>query len=158
MLVADSDFRKVIDRSAGSSAILQSPSSPIVCSNHPPLSMAKSLAAHFTKVPDVLKQSVQATKAEFRLLGRSGLRVSNPILGGLQVGSSHWLPWVLDEEKVSNLSATSLSDWLLSWNTFINRLGLKQSTGAPTAKVCIRQGHQHSKSCGLRTWGRRESH
>jgi hypothetical protein len=64
--------------------------------------MARSLAANFTTVPEVLKQSVQATKAEFRLLGRSGLRVSNPILGGLQIGSPKWFPWVLDEEKVSS--------------------------------------------------------
>jgi hypothetical protein len=102
--------------------------------------MAKSLAANLTKVPNVLTQSVEATKAEFRLLGRSGLRVSNPILGGLQVGSSHWLPWVLDEEKVSNLSATSLLGRLLSWNTFINLLGLKQSISASTAKICIDKG------------------
>jgi hypothetical protein len=76
--------------------------SPTVYSSHPSPNMARALAANFTTVPEVLRQSVRATKAEFRLLGRSGLRVSNPILGGLQIGSPKWFPWVLDEEKVSN--------------------------------------------------------
>jgi hypothetical protein len=75
--------------------------------------MTKPLVANFAKVPEVLKRSIQATKAEFRPLGKSGLRVSNPILGGLQVGSSQWLPWVLDEEKVRNPSSVNLLGSLL---------------------------------------------
>ncbi|KAJ7152990.1 Aldo/keto reductase [Mycena filopes] len=42
--------------------------------------------------------SQQAT-AEYRQLGKSGLRVSVPVVGGMSFGSSTWLPWVLDEEK-----------------------------------------------------------
>lgn len=62
--------------------------------------MVKSSAAKFVTVPESLKRSIQATKVEFRQVGRSGLRVSNPILGGLQVGSSQWFPWVLNEKEV----------------------------------------------------------
>jgi hypothetical protein len=66
--------------------------------------MNRSVAAIFNGVPEALSSSIQATKAEFRQLGRSGLRVSNPIFGGAQIGSSQWLPWVLDEKKVSKLT------------------------------------------------------
>lgn len=62
--------------------------------------MGKSCARKFVAVPEALKRSIQATRAEYRQLGRSGLRVSNPILGGLQIGDSRWFPWILDEEKV----------------------------------------------------------
>ncbi|KZT09739.1 Aldo/keto reductase [Laetiporus sulphureus 93-53] len=40
-----------------------------------------------------------APQVEYRQLGRSGLRVSVPILGGMAFGSSQWLPWVIDEDK-----------------------------------------------------------
>ena len=97
------DCKNAMDRPASSSVFFcDRLRSLIVHSSHPSPNMARALAANFTSVPEVMRQSVQATKAEFRLLGRSGLRVSNPILGGLQIGSPKWLPWVLDEEKVSN--------------------------------------------------------
>ncbi|KAI0704560.1 Aldo/keto reductase [Earliella scabrosa] len=37
--------------------------------------------------------------AEYRNLGKSGLRVSNPIFGGMAFGEPAWSSWVLDEEK-----------------------------------------------------------
>ena len=55
-------------------------------------------------LPSALKVSINATRVDFRQLGRSGLRVSNPILGGLQIGSSQWFPWVLNEDKVCPMS------------------------------------------------------
>ena len=57
-------------------------------------------ASKFAGVPKSLQKSVAETKVEYRRLGRSGLRVSNPILGGLQIGSPDWLPWVLGEDEV----------------------------------------------------------
>jgi hypothetical protein len=63
--------------------------------------MAKVVLDNLTKVPRCLGESITRSKAEYRRLGNSGLRVSNPILGGLTLGSSLWLPWVLDEDKVS---------------------------------------------------------
>lgn len=47
-----------------------------------------------------LATSLENSKAEFVLLGKSGLRVSLPIFGTMSIGSSGWEPWVLDEEKV----------------------------------------------------------
>ncbi|THH19418.1 hypothetical protein EW146_g1765 [Bondarzewia mesenterica] len=37
--------------------------------------------------------------AEYRSLGKSGLRVSVPVLGGMSFGSSKWIPWVVPEEQ-----------------------------------------------------------
>lgn len=62
--------------------------------------MSKSSAAKFIAIPEALKKSIQSTRVEYRQLGKSGLRVSNPILGGLQIGSSAWFPWVLNEDEV----------------------------------------------------------
>lgn len=50
-------------------------------------------------VPQAFQKSINRTQVEYRRLGKSGLRVSNPILGGLHIGDSHWFPWVLNEEK-----------------------------------------------------------
>lgn len=65
--------------------------------------MGKISVTKLATVPEALIQSVRATKVQYRQLGDSGLKISNPILGGLQVGSSQWLPWVLDEEKVRSI-------------------------------------------------------
>ncbi|KAH7912768.1 NADP-dependent oxidoreductase domain-containing protein [Hygrophoropsis aurantiaca] len=35
---------------------------------------------------------------EYRYLGKSGLKVSVPIVGAMSFGSSKWSPWVLDED------------------------------------------------------------
>ncbi len=38
-------------------------------------------------------------KATYRQLGRSGLRVSNPILGAMSIGDKRWQPWVIEEDE-----------------------------------------------------------
>ncbi|KAH8806687.1 NADP-dependent oxidoreductase domain-containing protein [Flagelloscypha sp. PMI_526] len=38
-----------------------------------------------------------SSKVEYRQLGKSGLRVSVPIIGAMSFGNSSWMPWVLDE-------------------------------------------------------------
>lgn len=45
-------------------------------------------------------ESIEQTKATYKRLGKSGLRVSVPILGAMSFGDAAWAPWVLDEEKV----------------------------------------------------------
>ena len=47
-----------------------------------------------------LKESVEASKAEYVQLGKSGLRVSIPIFGAMSIGHAGWAPWVMEEEKV----------------------------------------------------------
>lgn len=62
--------------------------------------MVKTALQKLVQVPEALRASINLTRATYRQLGNSGLRVSNPILGGMHLGSSQWLPWVLDESKV----------------------------------------------------------
>lgn len=50
-------------------------------------------------MPLSLKESLEHSKAEYKSLGKSGLRVSVPILGAMSFGHPAWVPWVLDEEK-----------------------------------------------------------
>ncbi|KAI0354041.1 Aldo/keto reductase [Trametes cingulata] len=57
--------------------------------------------------------SVNAT-AEYRQLGKSGLRVSVPIFGGMSVGNPKWSPWVLGEDKALPLLKAA---WDMGINT-----------------------------------------
>ena len=50
-----------------------------------------------------LKDSLENTKCEYRQLGKSGLRVSVPILGAMSIGSDQWMNWVLSEGQVRML-------------------------------------------------------
>jgi aryl-alcohol dehydrogenase-like predicted oxidoreductase len=51
---------------------------------------------------------------EYRTLGKSGLKVSVPILGAMSFGSSKWGPWVLDEEPALEIMKAA---WDLGINT-----------------------------------------
>lgn len=55
------------------------------------------------QVPERLLQSVKATKVQYRQLGKSGLRVSVPILGCMGFGDPQALPWALGEDEVCML-------------------------------------------------------
>lgn len=52
------------------------------------------------QLPSRLKQSLEDTRVEYRQLGRSGLRVSVPILGCMGLGDTRALPWALGEDEV----------------------------------------------------------
>ncbi|TFK62211.1 Aldo/keto reductase [Pluteus cervinus] len=39
------------------------------------------------------------TQVEYRQLGKTGLRVSNPVVGAMSFGSLEWGPWIIEEEK-----------------------------------------------------------
>ncbi|OAX32779.1 Aldo/keto reductase, partial [Rhizopogon vinicolor AM-OR11-026] len=52
---------------------------------------------------------------EYRTLGKSGLKVSVPILGAMSFGSSKWASWVLDEEPSIQIMKAA---WDLGINTF----------------------------------------
>lgn len=43
-----------------------------------------------SEMPAALKKSVEDTKVSYTQLGKSGLRVSVPILGAMSFGSSKW--------------------------------------------------------------------
>lgn len=56
-------------------------------------------------MPPTLKASVEGTKVQYVRIGKSGLKVSNPIFGAMSFGTPEWAPWVIDEEKVRFLHA-----------------------------------------------------
>ena len=65
-------------------------------------------------LPQSLKESVENSKAEYVHLGKSGLRVSIPILGAMSIGHPDWAPWVVDEEKVCpTISPDASERWLI---------------------------------------------
>jgi hypothetical protein len=55
------------------------------------------------EIPDSLRNSLENTKVDYVRLGKSGLKISVPVLGAMSFGDPRWMPWVLDEDKVETL-------------------------------------------------------
>ncbi|KAJ5172774.1 hypothetical protein N7492_005367 [Penicillium capsulatum] len=79
--------------------------------------MAKVNLGKLKSVPEAFQKSINRTQVEYRRLGKSGLRVSNPILGGLHIGDSQWFPWVLDEDKALPLLKAAYDRGINTWDT-----------------------------------------
>ena len=60
-------------------------------------------------MPASLRESLEHSQTEYKMLGKCGLKVSVPILGAMSFGHPDWQPWVLDEEKVFIRSRTTTS-------------------------------------------------
>ncbi|RYN43345.1 Aldo-keto reductase [Alternaria arborescens] len=60
---------------------------------------------------------LQESKAEYKRLGKSGLKVSVPILGAMSIGSSKWQPWVIEEEESLPLLKAAYDRGLTTWDT-----------------------------------------
>ncbi|KAI9725626.1 MAG: hypothetical protein M1828_002911 [Chrysothrix sp. TS-e1954] len=56
-------------------------------------------------------------KAEYRQLGKSGLRVSVPILGAMSIGDKRWAPWVLGEDEALPLLKAAYDKGINTWDT-----------------------------------------
>ncbi|KAI9677019.1 MAG: hypothetical protein M1817_006858 [Caeruleum heppii] len=69
------------------------------------------------ELPPGLRASVEASKAEYRQLGKSGLRVSVPIFGAMSLGSKDWADWVLGEEESLPLLKAAYDRGLNTWDT-----------------------------------------
>lgn len=54
------------------------------------------------------------SKVQYRPLGKSGLKVSVPVLGAMSFGTPKWAPWVLDEEPSIEIMKAA---WDLGINT-----------------------------------------
>ncbi|KAI9819932.1 MAG: hypothetical protein M1827_006502 [Pycnora praestabilis] len=61
--------------------------------------------------------TIEASKAVYKQLGKSGLRVSIPILGAMSIGSEKWQPWVLDEEKSFPILKAAYDRGINTWDT-----------------------------------------
>ncbi|KAK3725125.1 hypothetical protein LTR37_000636 [Vermiconidia calcicola] len=66
---------------------------------------------------DPVIRSINATKAEYKRLGTSGLRVSVPILGSMSFGSKQWQPWVIEEDEALPLLKAAYDRGLNTWDT-----------------------------------------
>lgn len=66
-----------------------------------------------TDVHALLKES----KAEYRQLGKSGLRVSVPILGAMSIGDKKWQPWVIEEDEALPLLKAAYDKGITTWDT-----------------------------------------
>lgn len=86
------------------------------------------------ELPPMLKASREATKVSYRQLGKSGLRVSVPILGGLSLGSTEFEPWALDEEKVCTITLHGPACTIAN-----------SGTGTSPTEGCLRSRPQHRK-------------
>ncbi|CAO2654942.1 Nn.00g116750.m01.CDS01 [Neocucurbitaria sp. VM-36] len=64
-------------------------------------------------IEGLLKES----KAEYKRLGRSGLKVSVPILGAMSIGSDKWQPWVIGEDEALPLLKAAYDRGLTTWDT-----------------------------------------
>ncbi|RMZ79166.1 hypothetical protein DV738_g3436, partial [Chaetothyriales sp. CBS 135597] len=65
-----------------------------------------------------VKRSLEETKVSYAQLGRSGLRVSVPILGAMSFGHKDWAPWVIDdEEETMKLLKGAYDRGLNTWDT-----------------------------------------
>ncbi|KAK3116487.1 hypothetical protein LTR53_003091 [Teratosphaeriaceae sp. CCFEE 6253] len=66
---------------------------------------------------DPVIKSINETKAEYRRLGNSGLRVSVPILGAMSFGDPAWQPWVIKEDAAFPLLKAAYDRGLNTWDT-----------------------------------------
>jgi aryl-alcohol dehydrogenase-like predicted oxidoreductase len=70
------------------------------------------------EVPKELQQSIDSTKVSYAQVGKSGLRVSVPILGAMSFGHKDWQPWVVDDEaEVDKLLKGAYDVGLTTWDT-----------------------------------------
>ena len=51
-------------------------------------------------IPTVMANESSQSMAEYKQLGKSGLRVSVPILGAMSFGDKRWQNWVIEEDQV----------------------------------------------------------
>ncbi|OBT64633.1 hypothetical protein VE03_06313 [Pseudogymnoascus sp. 23342-1-I1] len=61
--------------------------------------------------------ALEQSKAEYVNLGKSGLRVSVPILGAMSFGSRETLPWVIEEDEALPLLKAAYDRGLNTWDT-----------------------------------------
>ncbi|KAK2596512.1 hypothetical protein N8I77_013399 [Diaporthe amygdali] len=69
------------------------------------------------RLPESVVRSLDETKAEYRTLGRSGLRVSVPIVGCMSIGSPEWADWVIGPEKALPLLKAAYDRGVNTWDT-----------------------------------------
>ena len=69
------------------------------------------------QLPARLRESLESTKAEYRQLGKCGLRVSVPIFGCMSFGDKKSLPWVVEEDEALPLIKAAYDRGLNTFDT-----------------------------------------
>ncbi|KAI2606596.1 NADP-dependent oxidoreductase domain-containing protein [Hypoxylon sp. NC1633] len=69
------------------------------------------------QLPPSVEKSLNETKVEYRLLGKSGLRVSVPIVGCMSIGNPEWADWVIGPEKALPLLKAAYDAGVNTWDT-----------------------------------------
>jgi aryl-alcohol dehydrogenase-like predicted oxidoreductase len=67
--------------------------------------------------PKELQESLDGTKVSYVQLGKSGLRVSLPILGAMSFGHKDWMDWVIEEKEGLELLKGAWDRGLNTWDT-----------------------------------------
>lgn len=66
---------------------------------------------------DPVLKSIEETKVVYKRLGKSGLKVSVPILGAMSFGDPAWAPWVVKEDVGLPLLKAAYDRGLNTWDT-----------------------------------------
>ncbi|MCJ1376730.1 hypothetical protein MMC20_007975 [Loxospora ochrophaea] len=87
--------------------------------------MAASVIQNTDKyaMPESIKRSIESSKVEYKRIGRSGLKVSVPILGAMSFGNSKWQDWVLEEDRALPILKAAFDRGLNTWDTANNYSG-----------------------------------
>jgi aryl-alcohol dehydrogenase-like predicted oxidoreductase len=67
--------------------------------------------------PKELQESLDGTKVSYVQLGKSGLRVSLPILGAMSFGHKDWMDWVIEEKEGLELLKGAWDRGVNTWDT-----------------------------------------
>jgi len=68
-------------------------------------------------LPKELQESLNGTKVSYVQLGKSGLRVSLPILGAMSFGHKDWMDWVIEEKEGLELLKGAWDRGVNTWDT-----------------------------------------
>ena len=69
------------------------------------------------ELPEGIRALMDVSKCEYRRLGKSGLKVTVPILGAMSFGDSRWADWVINEEEALPLIKAAWDRGLTTWDT-----------------------------------------
>ncbi|KAK4981644.1 hypothetical protein LTR66_009826 [Elasticomyces elasticus] len=82
-------------------------------------------------------------KAEYKQLGRSGLRVSVPIFGCMSIGDKRWQPWVIEEDEwdTANVYSNGVSEEIVG--KAIKKYNIPRQKLVIMSKCCgtVREGN-----------------
>lgn len=89
------------------------------CKISVPRTQASATAARLSPIARRYQSTMasEPPKAEYKQLGKSGLRVSVPILGAMSFGDKRWAPWVIEEDEALPLLKAAYDRGLNTWDT-----------------------------------------